>query len=92
MSPPWSRDKTVPLLEDNKLNLNVLSPKLVSVIKSCIGKLERDDFSLEELKQSEEIVKLIPGEPCQLFGKGLFDHYGAPIEKLKALPPNKKRK
>lgn len=92
MLPPWLRAKRVPLIEDNKLDLSVLSPHLITIIKACIGKLDREDFGTTELEQTETLFKELPGEPCQILTKGKFDNYGGPIEKLKVLPPNHKRK
>lgn len=90
--PPWLRPKRVPLIEDGKLNLAVLSPELTAIIKACIGKLDREGFGELELEQTQVLYNELPGEPYQILTKGKFDSYGAPIELMKALPPNKKRK
>lgn len=88
------RDKPppIPLVEGATLNLGVLSPRLAATLKACVGKLDRSDFDPGESEQVQTLYDALSGGSCTVLTKGLFGDYGAPVEYIKVLPPNPKRK
>jgi hypothetical protein len=90
----WRRDKPppVPLIEGETLNLKALSPKLAATLKTCLGKLDRSDFDPVEMEQVQALYDVLGGASYTIVVKGLFGDYGAPVEYIKAIPPNPKRK
>lgn len=90
----WRRDKPppVPLIEGDTLNLKALSPRLEATLKTCLGKLDRSEFDPVELEQVQALYDALGGVSYTIVVKGLFSGYGAPVDVIKAIPPNPKRK
>jgi hypothetical protein len=94
MELPWKRSKAprLPLVEGDKLNLSVLSPRVAAMIKACIGKLDKAALDHGEQGQIDQLYSALPGEPHILVTRGMFGEYGPPVEHIKALPPDPRRK
>lgn len=90
----WWKDKPppLPLVEGETLNLKALSPWLTGTLKACVGKLDRTDLDPGQCEQVQSLYNALSGESYTILTKGLFGEYGAPVEYIKALPPNPKRK
>ena len=89
---PFKGKTALPLVEGDNLNLKVLSPTLAAIIRTYLGKLDKSNLSALECQQIEQMFNTLPPSQYRLVSKGLFDEYGAPIEKIKALPPDPRRK
>lgn len=90
--PPWLRPSPPPLIVGDRLDLNALSPDLAAILKAMLGKLDREDLGLLERAQVKALYEKLEGPTYRLVTKGMFDGYGAPIEHIKALPPDPRRK
>lgn len=82
----------IPSILGETISLGSLSPRLTGMIKACIGKLEPEGLDHREREQLQKLYDALPGVSYTLFAKGLYNDYGAPVEYIKALPPNPKRK
>lgn len=92
MELPWKRKPKLPLITDDALDFKALSPELAGILKAIIGKLDRENLGQVEREQIAALYEKLPGQEYTLLSKGMFDGYGAPVEKIKALPPDKRRK
>lgn len=92
--PPWLRPSPPPLIKGDQLDIKALSPEFAAILKAFIGKLDREGLGELERAQVKALYdKLeIQGPAYQLVSKGMFDGYGPPLEKIKALRPNPRRK
>lgn len=75
-----------------QLNLNGLSPVLAGMLKACLGKLDVTDLDDGDRARVLQIYNALDGPCYTLYTKGMFSDYGAPVERIKAKPPNPKRK
>lgn len=82
----------IPLIYCESVSLDVLSPRLAGIIKACLGKLEPAGLDQKEREQLQALYDALPGVSYTLFAKGLYSDYGAPVEYIRAVPPNPKRK
>ena len=80
------------LIDGDSLNLKVLSPGVAGILKSLLGKLDPSALEKWEREQIETIHKALEGESYTLTSRGMFTEYGPTIERIKAKPPNSKRK
>ena len=90
----WRRNPTSPppLIDGDSLNLKALSPQLAGILKTLLGTLDPTTLGRVERGQIETIYHALKGETYTLFGSGMFTDYGPSIEKIRARPPNLKRK
>jgi hypothetical protein len=90
--PPWLRPSPPPLIIGDKLDFNALSPELAAILKAIIGKLDREDLGDLERAQVKALYQKLDGPTYRIVTRGMFDTYGAPVEHIKGLPPDPRRK
>ena len=89
----WPRlPPRVPLVKGQTVNLEALSPKVAEALKACLGKLDRQGLDALESEQVQRLYEALSGEVCTVVTKGMFSEYGPPVEWIKVMPPNPKRK
>lgn len=89
---PWAKPPPPPLIEGDRIDLKALSPQLAGILKTCLGKLDLEGLGEVEQGQVIALYDKLEGVEYKLVTKGMFDAYGAPIDHIKAIPPNLKRK
>lgn len=90
--PPWLRPPRRPLITGDQLDIKALSPELAAILKAFIGKLDREGLGELERAQVKTLYDKLEAPPYQLVSKGMFDGYGPPLEKIKAIAPDPRRK
>ncbi|MHC8399022.1 hypothetical protein ACYZTX_05895 [Pseudomonas sp. MDT1-17] len=91
--------KPKPLYLDDLFAADKLEPGTITVMRTLIGKWLPENFDDRTTEQIHALYKALSeheaghkaGEPYVL-GKGMFSDWGAPIEQLKVVPANPKRK
>ncbi|MNC24944.1 hypothetical protein D3C75_730160 [compost metagenome] len=90
---PWWKPKPSPGPQGGALpNLNDLPPRLAAILKTFIGKLDLSDLDAKERDAVIRLYNALPGVAYTLIAKGMFNDYGAPIERIKAIRPDTRRK
>lgn len=88
----FNRPPKLPLIDGDALNLKVLSPQLAAVIKTYLGKLDKEHLGLVEREQLQTLYARLEGAEYTIVVKGHHGGYGPPIDQIKPIPPNPKRK
>ncbi|WP_414919860.1 hypothetical protein [Pseudomonas sp. IT-P218] len=87
--------KPKPLYLDDLIAADKLEPGTITVMRALIGKWLPENFDDRTREQLHAIYKALgeqeTGQPY-LLSKGMFSDWGPPIEQLKVVPANPKRK